>query len=47
MRKLLYRMGGAVCTLAFLVATYAANIACIGKYHQPVVPKELESLKRI
>ena len=34
-----------VCAMALFLAVHSTGIMCLGKYYQPVVPKNLEQYK--
>lgn len=46
MRNLLFKMGTVLCGVALVVAAHSANVMCLGRYHQPKAPKNLELLKK-
>lgn len=41
LRKIMFKVGAMMCSVAAFVAVYSANVACTGKYYQAKLPKSL------
>lgn len=40
-KNILFKLSGALCSFAFLMALSSLDTMCIGTYHQPEVPESL------
>lgn len=45
-KHLLFRIGGALCSFAFIIALSSMDTMCIASFHQPKVPENLTNIER-
>ncbi len=46
-RKMLFKIGGIMCSFAFMIALHSLDTMCISTWYQPKVPMSLEKYRKV